>query len=48
MRGWELAAFPLALALLAWAYDGASRPGNPFAVQTFAAQGREHLPLERF
>jgi len=47
MRGWRLAAFPLALALLAWAC-GESRPGIPYAVQTFAAQGREHLPPEGF
>jgi hypothetical protein len=48
MRGWGLAAFSLALAPLAWACGSDSRPGNPFTVQTFAAQGREHLPQERF
>jgi len=48
MRGRGLAAFPLALALPAWACGGESRPGNPFAVQTFAAQGREHLLPEGF
>jgi len=47
MRGWGLAAFPLALALLARACGSESGPGNAFAVQTFAAQGREHLPQER-
>jgi hypothetical protein len=44
MRGWGLAAFPLSLALLSWACSGESRPGNAFAVETFAAQGREYLP----
>ena len=46
MRGLGLAAFPLALALLAWACGGESRPGNPFAAQAFAAQGWGYLPPE--
>ncbi len=46
MRSSGLAAFPLALALLAWDRGSESGPGNPFAVPTFAAQGRQHLPLE--
>jgi len=48
MRGWGLAAFPLALALLARACGSQSGPGNPYAVEAFAAQGREHLPPEGF
>jgi hypothetical protein len=46
MRAWGLAAFPLTLALLSRPYGSESGPGIPFAVQTFAAQSREHLPLE--
>jgi hypothetical protein len=48
MRDCGLAAFPRALALLAGACGCESRPGNPYAVEAFAAQGREHLPPEGF
>ena len=43
MRRWGLLAAPVALALLALACGGDSRPEFPYPVQTFDDLGREHL-----
>jgi hypothetical protein len=47
MRGWRLAAFPLALPFLTWA-NGESRPDSSHTVHTFDAQVCELLPPEGF
>jgi hypothetical protein len=48
MRGTGLAAFWPAMVFLTWAWGGESRPDSSHTVHTFDAQGREHLPPERF
>ena len=48
MRGWGLAAFPLALPLLTCACGGESRPDSPHTVHPFDDQGRGHPPRGGF